>query len=108
MKRLKLEDNLGGKLCVEGFAGAYARGSVVVADSVVERKVATDVYIAAAGRCEVIAVEEVEHLNTELNVDALFDLRVLEDGEIDVRVSRAVISVASSRTEGAWGGINEG
>ena len=106
--RAELEEYLGGKLRVEGFAGAYAGGSVVVADGVGEREVAADVYKATAWGCEVIAVEEVEHLHTELDGDALFDLRVFEDGEINVRVARAVVSVAASRTEITRGGINEG
>ena len=106
--RARLEDYFEAELSVEGFASAYARGSVIVADGVGEGEVAANVYKAASGRCEIIAVEEVEHLGAELNVNPLFDLRVFEDGEIDVRVARAVVSVAASRTKGTWGGINEG
>ena len=105
---LRLEEYLECELRVEWFAGAYAGGSVEVADGVVEGEVATDGYVAAAGGGEVIAVEEVEHLSTELKSDALFDPRVLEDREIDVGVSRAIVAVATSGAEGAWIGIDEG
>jgi hypothetical protein len=105
---LKLEKHFEGELRIEGFASAYAGGSVVVADGVVESEVAADGDIAAAGRCEVISVEEVEHLCAELNGDTFFDLRVFEDREIDVRVARTVVSIASRCTKGALSRIDKG
>ena len=91
-----LEDDFYSELSVEGFTGPDARSSVVVSDRVVEGEVAADGDAAATGRSVVDAVEEVEHLCPELEGHELLDLRVFEEGEIDIRVTRTVVTVATA------------
>ena len=103
-----LEDDLRTELRVEGFTSTDAGGSVIVADGVIEGEVTAGGDVATAGRREVGSVEEVEHLGAQLDGDSLLDAGVLEDGEVDVRVARTVVTVAAGGAECTRSGIAEG
>src|ERR1700733_413598 len=103
----KLEDDFCGELGVEGFAGSDTGRSVVVADGVVESEVASNRDATASGRSVVDAVEEVEHLSSELKGHTFEDLRVFEDRKVDVGVTRPVVAVAAGSAEVAWSRIGE-
>src|SRR5438067_3758087 len=106
-----LEDDLQSELRVEGFARTDARGAVVVADGLGDRAEGCAVAEIVVGRSVVGTVEEVEHLDTELRVDAAVEeceFVVLEDGEVDCTVGGGDELVAAHGAEGRGGGFYEG
>ena len=100
-----LEDDFATELCVEGLAGADAGSAVVVADGVKELRASAD---RSRRRSEVVAIEEVEELGAKLNGDALGDLGVLEDREINIAETGSVEGITTGCAKGADGGVSEG
>src|SRR5882724_4451130 len=127
VSRSVLEDDLQRQLHVERLAGANPRCAVVVSNRIRRyaqaaacqaREVAQrgGVEIAhtasAAGRRKILAIENVEQLDSELRVDAFRDLRVLDHGEVYVTETRAIkkvarqCSIGSRRRRGKRGRID--
>src|SRR5271169_382130 len=98
----RLEDDLSGNLQVEGLARTKAWGAVEVADGVADVAVRTD---GTGSSGEVLAVEEVKHLGSQLQLHALRDGDVLDDREVHVGEAWAVEGVpgnVAERTGGSW------
>src|SRR5215472_13845228 len=88
----RLENDLDRQLHVEGLAGADSGGAVEIADGVGDCTVTVD---RSRPRGEVDAVEQVEHLRPELNLQALAEGNVFENGHVDVTIARAIKLVAT-------------
>lgn len=90
-----LEDKLGVELRVEGLARTDAGCAIVVAHSVVEFGIASNRRTVRGRRSEVDPVEDVEHLGAELYSESFENLRVFEDGEIDIAEAGPVVRVST-------------
>ena len=102
----RLEDHLRPQLGVEGLSCTNSRSAVVTTNGAVQDEGAP--LAGTTWWCEVVAVEQVEHLCTKLNVYSLCDVSVLEDRQIHIGESRPVEAVAPQRAKGARGRIGEG
>src|ERR1700720_1486039 len=91
-ERSGLKNDLQRQLHVECFARPNARSAVEVANGVGSD--AESAAVAAAGRRQVDAVEEVIHFDAELRADPLGDLGVLDDREVSRGVTRSIVAVA--------------
>ena len=94
------ENNLRCELHVEGFSGSDAGCPVEVADGVANCSVTIN--RPSASR-KIDAVEQVEHFRAQLNLHALGNWNVLENGQVDVPEPGAVVLIPGERAEGACG-----
>ena len=95
-----LENDLQRELRVEGFSGTNSWRVIACADGGAHLAEAAGIRVGiaklrGAGAGQIQTVGEVEHLDAELGVHTLGDVRVFEDGEIGVGKSRAIEAVAA-------------
>jgi hypothetical protein len=76
-------------------------------DPIVEPIVPPSPREGCTGRCEVDAIEDVEHLDAELRIDPLVDWGVLKESEIDIGEAWIVELVAALRAVGAGSRIDK-
>ncbi len=99
---MRLENNLRSNLQVEGLARTESWRAIEVADGVADETVAAH---GAGSSREVLAIEDIEHLGTQLNFHALRHRDVLDYGKIIVAEARAIegipVNVANKPSVGS-------